>query len=92
MNENEKRTYELCFNSACLSLSKGSYAEAETKLQKAETMCREMFEDTDGQEAADESEVENELAVIRVQLAYCLQKMGKTDEALKVYNNVMKIK
>ena len=28
----------------------------------------------------------------RVQLAYCLQKLGKEDESLKIYNNVIKNK
>lgn len=87
MSENEKLTYELCYNSACISISKGKYEEAEEKLNRAETMCKEYFEDEEDQEF-----VESEMAIIRIQLAYCLQKAGKIDEALKIYNSVLKSK
>lgn len=87
MSENENQTYELCFNSACISISKGKFEEAEQKLKKAESMCEKTFEDEEDQEY-----VESELASIRIQLAYCLQKLGKTEDALKIYNNVMKSK
>ena len=36
MSEQENKTYELCYNSACLSISRGNYDEAESKLKKAE--------------------------------------------------------
>ena len=29
MSENENKTYELCYNSACISLSKGDFEEAQ---------------------------------------------------------------
>lgn len=89
MSEYENQTYELCYNSACLLISKQKYEEAEEKLKKAEEMCKETFM---AEEEFDESELENELAIIKVQLAYCLQQLGKNDEAMKVYNNVLKNK
>jgi signal recognition particle subunit SRP72 len=89
MNEFEDKTYELCYNSACLSISKGKYDEAKDKLKKAEEMCKEFYK---SEEDFDEEELENELAIIKVQLAYCLQVLNKNDEALKIYNSVLKNK
>lgn len=88
MTDNENRTYELCYNSACISISKDNYQEAHEKLKKAELMCKKTFED----EQEDAEALESEIAIIRIQLAFCLQKLGKTDEALKMYNNVLKNK
>lgn len=87
MSDNETITYELCYNSACILISKGKYQEAEEKLTKAEVMCKQTFEDEEDQDF-----VESEMAIIRIQLAYCLQKLGKLDEALKIYNSVLKSK
>lgn len=85
MTEHEDKTFELCFNSACISLSKGQYNEAQEKLVKAEQMCNETFTDPD-----DQDDLEREITVIRAQLAYCLQKLGESDNALKIYTNVLK--
>ena len=52
-------------------------------------MCKEFYQ---SEEDFDESELENELAIIKVQLAYCLQVLNKNDEALKIYNTVLKNK
>ena len=85
MTENENLTYELCYNSACISISKGDYEGAHEKLKKAEAMCKKAFED-------DQEALDNEIAIIRIQLGFCLHKLGKLDEALKIYNNVLKTK
>ncbi|XP_013417430.1 signal recognition particle subunit SRP72 [Lingula anatina] len=85
----EEDSYELLYNSACLHLAKGLYKKAEDKLRKAEEMCRQTFsEDAD----ATEEELEDELAIIRVQLGFALQMQGRTEEALKLYNLVVKQK
>lgn len=89
MSENEDKTYELCYNSACILLSKGNYNEAEEKLKKAEEMCKKYFEDD---EEFTEEDLENEIGIIRVQMAYCLQKLGKSEEAMRIYNTVLKNK
>lgn len=88
MTENENRTYELCYNSACISISKQDYQGAYEKLKNAEEMCTKTFED----DQEDPEALDNEIAVIRVQLGFCLQKLGKSDDALKIYNNVIKTK
>ncbi|KAK2187665.1 hypothetical protein NP493_158g04070 [Ridgeia piscesae] len=82
-------TYELCYNAACLLLGKGLYEEAEGKLKRAEELCRQLFED-DPDTAEDE--VDAELGIIRVQLGYSLQQLGRNDEALKLYSQVIKTK
>lgn len=86
LSEQENRTYELCYNSGCVSIGKQNYQEAYEKLLKAENMCKKTFEEEDPEL------LENEIAIVRIQLGYCLHKLGKTDEALKLYNNVLKIK
>ena len=68
MSEHETKTYELCYNSACISLAKGNYEEAREKLKQAELMCKETFEDSpDDQEGLD-----NEIAIIRLAEAFCM--------------------
>jgi signal recognition particle subunit SRP72 len=94
MSENENRTYELCYNSACIQLAKGQTQEAYDKLKKAEKMCVETLNE-DAEQAEDQEAKEfldNEVAIIKVQLAYCLQRMSKNEEALKIYNQVSKTK
>lgn len=86
MSENENRTYELCYNSACISISKENYKEAYDKLIKAENMCKKTFEEEDPES------LDNEIAIVRIQLGYCLQKLGKVDDASAIYNNVIKTK
>ena len=61
MSELETRTYELCYNSACISLSKGNYEEAKEKLLRAEQLCKESFEDDPEEQEA----LENEIAIIK---------------------------
>jgi signal recognition particle subunit SRP72 len=91
MTQIENKTYELCYNSACISLSKGNEQEAYNKLKRAEKICIKHFED-DQENFEDSEALDNEIAIIKAQLAYCLQKMGKPDEALKIYNNIIKTK
>lgn len=64
MNELENKTYELCYNSACISISKGDFVEASNKLTKAEQLCKETFEDDPEEQEA----LDNEIAIIRFKL------------------------
>lgn len=77
-------TYELCYNTACASLGKAQYVEAEKKLRASEKMCRESLDEDD--------DVDEEVAIIKVQLAYCLQMQGKIKEATAIYSDVLKHK
>ncbi|XP_048746270.2 signal recognition particle subunit SRP72-like [Ostrea edulis] len=83
----EEHSYELCYNMACYLIGKGNYKGAEQKLKKAEVYCKQSFEDDPD---VTEEEIEEELGIIRVQLAFVLQKLGKNEEALQLYNQVLK--
>ncbi|XP_033102958.1 signal recognition particle subunit SRP72-like [Anneissia japonica] len=80
-------TFELCYNKACQLIGQCRYEEALEKLDIAEVLCKEMLEDT---EDMTEDEMEGELGVIRVQRGYILQLKGKNEEAMKLYNQVVK--
>lgn len=75
-------TNELSYNRACLLIGQGNYPEALSQLARAEELCREMMEEDD--------DVDAELGLIRVQRAYVLQLQGRNEEALKLYNQVVK--
>ncbi|RZC41332.1 signal recognition particle subunit SRP72 [Asbolus verrucosus] len=81
-------TYELCYNKACLLIAHGQYAEAEKKLRQCEKLCREMLEE----EEASEEEIDVDLALIRIQLAFVYQKQGRVKEAHQLYTANLKIK
>lgn len=52
-------------------------------------MCREFLEED---ESMTEEDIVNELAIIRVQLAYCLQMQGRNKEASAIYAETLKNK
>ncbi|XP_034235450.1 signal recognition particle subunit SRP72 [Thrips palmi] len=81
-------TYELVYNTACQLIGRQQYIEAEKKLRLSEKMCREMLEE----DGSTEDEIEEELAIIRVQLAYCLQLQGREKEAQGIYTAALKRK
>ncbi|KAK0075073.1 hypothetical protein PV325_007424 [Microctonus aethiopoides] len=89
-----EHTYELTYNAACRLIEQGVggdrsiLAEAEKKLRTAEKMCKESLEE----DGATESEIDNELGIIRVQLGYCLQLQGREKEAQALYMNALKVK
>ncbi|CAI5653087.1 unnamed protein product [Oreochromis niloticus] len=82
-------TYELCYNAACSLIGQGKLTEALNKLQQAEELCRvSLADDSD----MTEEDIQSELAVIHSQMAYVMQLQGRTDEALQLYNQVIKLK
>ncbi|KAF5303892.1 hypothetical protein FQR65_LT08086 [Abscondita terminalis] len=81
-------TYELCYNWACILIQKGQYSEAEKKLKLCEKLCRSSLEE----EGASEEEIEIELALMRIQLAYVYQKQGKIKDAQQLYTASLKLK
>ncbi|MGH0174028.1 UNVERIFIED_CONTAM: hypothetical protein FKN15_069512 [Acipenser sinensis] len=59
------------------------------KLQEAEELCRQsLSEDSD----MTEEDIDAELAVIHSQMAYVMQLQGRTEDALHLYNQVIKLK
>ncbi|NXE24326.1 SRP72 protein, partial [Ardeotis kori] len=82
-------TYELCYNSACALIGQGKLNEAMKKLQKAEAFF--LFALIFLQDVTEE-DIEAELAIIHGQMAYILQLQGRTEDALQLYNQIIKLK
>uniref|UniRef100_A0A7N6BDC4 Signal recognition particle subunit SRP72 n=1 Tax=Anabas testudineus TaxID=64144 RepID=A0A7N6BDC4_ANATE len=84
-------TYELCYNAACTLIGQGQLTEAFNKLRQAEGQCIYKIMFVLLQDVTEE-DIESELAVIHSQMAYIMQLQGRTDEALQLYNQVIKLK
>ncbi|ELV11089.1 Signal recognition particle 72 kDa protein, partial [Tupaia chinensis] len=85
----QEGTHELCYNAACALIGQGQLTQAMKILQKAEDLCRRsLSEDSDGAE----EDPQAELAIIHGQMAYILQLQGRTEEALQLYNQIIKLK
>ncbi|NXE11920.1 SRP72 protein, partial [Lophotis ruficrista] len=82
-------TYELCYNSACALIGQGKLNEAMKKLQKAEAFF--LFALIFLQDVTEE-DIEAELAIIHGQMAYIMQLQGCTEDALQLYNQIIKLK
>lgn len=87
--EFKENTYELVYNSAVSLSGTGKFSDAEKKLKISEKMCREFLEEDEGMT---EEDILNELAIIRVQLAFCLQMQGRNKEASAIYAETLKNK
>eukprot|EP01098_Paradermamoeba_levis_P009981 TRINITY_DN4183_c0_g2_i1.p1 TRINITY_DN4183_c0_g2~~TRINITY_DN4183_c0_g2_i1.p1 ORF type:complete len:696 (-),score=300.27 TRINITY_DN4183_c0_g2_i1:40-2127(-) len=81
-------TFEFAYNSACMDILKGEYASAVKHLKIAKKVCKENLEE----EGLTDRDIEDELAILNVQLAYALQMQNKIEEATQIYNDVLKIK
>lgn len=77
-------TFEQIYNVACHQIELENYNEAIKLLDKAHKVCRETL----AEDEAPEDEIDEELATILVQKAFALQKLGRQDEALKIYAEV----
>jgi len=86
--ENSTETYELAYNSACILIAEEKYDEAEELLETAKKICREALLEEDYNEV----EIEEELSIIIVQLAYVKQLKGNNKQANEYYQSVLKIK
>ncbi|XP_023323895.1 signal recognition particle subunit SRP72 isoform X1 [Eurytemora carolleeae] len=84
----QTETYELRYNCGCGLAAVGEYDQAEVELVAAESQARQFLAE-EGDSAED---IEQEVGIIRVQLAYVLQKQGKEKEAQNIYNSVLKSK
>ncbi|CAG9855199.1 unnamed protein product [Phyllotreta striolata] len=88
INDFRENTYEQCYNKACLLIAQENYTEAEKKLRQCEKLCREIQEEDE----ATEEEIDIELALIRIQLAYVFQKQGRIKESQQMYISNLKLK
>ncbi|KAK7085005.1 Signal recognition particle core component [Halocaridina rubra] len=87
--EVDSSSYELLYNGSCQLLALGRVEEALAKLQATEKLCRNYLIQEEG---ATEEEVNEEVAIIRVQQGHCLQLLGKEKDALAIYNSALKHK
>ncbi|XP_069482264.1 signal recognition particle subunit SRP72 [Ambystoma mexicanum] len=82
-------TYELCYNAACTLIGQGRLDDAMKRLKQAEELCREsLAEDAD----VTEEDIAAELAIIHGQMGYIMQQQGRTEDALQLYNQIIKLK
>uniref|UniRef100_F1KZJ3 Signal recognition particle subunit SRP72 n=1 Tax=Ascaris suum TaxID=6253 RepID=F1KZJ3_ASCSU len=80
-------TFEQFYNGACHLIEAEKYSSALKMLQKAEKICGETLTE----EGLSEDDIEDELSVIRVQKAFVLQRLGRVDEALKIYLRIQEL-
>ncbi|KFB40781.1 AGAP001939-PA-like protein [Anopheles sinensis] len=81
-------SYELAYNAGCALAGRQQYGEAERKLRTSEKMCREALEE----DGASEEDIIDEITIIKVQLAYCLQMQGRVKEASALYADALRHK
>jgi len=81
-------SYELRYNCACALAAVGDFTEAQEQLITAEKQAEDFLKE----EGETEEDIEEEIGIIKVQLAYVLQMQGKEKEAQTIYNNVLKNK
>ncbi|XP_022169731.1 signal recognition particle subunit SRP72 [Myzus persicae] len=84
----QHNTYEFMYNIACVLIERREIEKAQDLLDQAAKSCRNTLED----EEATEEEIQEELTAIKVQGAYCLQKLGREKEAQSEYIDVLKYK
>lgn len=80
--------FELSFNVGRLLIELGDLPAAHQQLEKAYLACREQL----AEEGLSEREQEDETSALRLQLAYVSQLRGQVNEALALYNLILKIK
>ncbi|XP_058116952.1 signal recognition particle subunit SRP72 [Anopheles ziemanni] len=83
-----ENSYELAYNAGCALAGRQQYGEAERKLRTSEKMCREALEE----DGATEEDIIDEITIIKVQLAYCLQMQGRVKEASALYADALRHK
>jgi len=84
----QDNTYEFMYNIACVLIERGDIEKAQDLLSQAAKTCRNTLEE----EEATEEEIQEELTAVRVQNAYCLQKLGHEKEAQSEYTEILKCK
>jgi len=85
-------SYEMCFNLACALIDEGRLDDAEARLQDAKGICMAELQQAENLADEDASLVEDdaELAAIHVQRGVVLHRRGRADDAMELYNQVLK--
>ncbi|KAM7535130.1 hypothetical protein Aperf_G00000093553 [Anoplocephala perfoliata] len=84
-----KGLFETEFNAACYYIGKSDYIKAKEHLQKAENLCKETFEDDS---EVTEEQIKEELAPIRAQMGFILQKQHEEEAASEIYHTILREK
>merc|ERR1740129_1706832 len=84
----KKDTYELRYNAGCNYAAAGDFKQAETALKAAEDTAKTFL----AEDGSTEEEIEEETGIIRIQLGYTFQKLGREKEAQTIYNQVLRNK
>merc|ERR1740129_856865 len=82
----KKDTYELRYNAGCNYAAAGDFKQAETALKAAEDTAKTFL----AEDGSTEEEIEEETGIIRVQLGYTFQKLGREKDAQTIYNQVLR--
>ncbi|KAF2286545.1 hypothetical protein GH714_017599 [Hevea brasiliensis] len=78
-------SFELAYNTACSLIERNKYTEAEQLLLTARRIGQETLMDDN----LAEDDIEIELAPIAVQLAYVQQLLGRSQEAMEAYTDII---
>ncbi|KAJ5105313.1 hypothetical protein NUU61_002660 [Penicillium alfredii] len=81
LSREELESFETAYNAACLNIAKGALGQAEVLLSRAKNVCRTSEDLTPEDRAA-------ELLPIAVQQLYVLNRLGKTEEAESVLQEI----
>ena len=79
-------SYEFAYNYSCALLGRKKYKAAATLLKKAIATCRQIM----AEDGAKQSEVDNELAILKTQLAYTCIMAGRRAQAEELCQEVVK--
>ncbi|KAL1241773.1 Signal recognition particle subunit [Trichinella spiralis] len=81
-------SYEHVYNESCRLIALNEYEKAKEQLIVAENLCRSSLTEQD----YTEDEIDEEISIIRVQLAYCHQMLGEIAKAGNILNEIIKKK
>lgn len=84
----QHNTYEFIYNIASVLIQRLEIEKAQDLLDQAAKLCRNTLEE----EEATEEEIQEELTAIKVQGAFCLQRLGYDKDAQSEYIEVLKYK
>jgi len=85
---NLQSNFEFAYNAACISIEAENFDTAEKYLLLSQKICKDSL----AEEKATDEQIQDELSVIFAQLGYVKQLQNKTEEAIELYNQVLKSK
>ncbi|KAL6041869.1 Signal recognition particle core component [Balamuthia mandrillaris] len=80
--------FEFAYNAACVSIGLDDVSTAEQQLELSQKLCKASFEEDE----LTEEELQDELAIIRVQIAYLKHIKNQVDDAGEIYKAVLEAK